>query len=69
MNFDPLGFTRQTEMVLRGVGAQDLIKEFKNRNISTNQLHRLTKEDLVILGNLFTLTVFYFFMIFLCRNV
>lgn len=47
---DPLGFTRQTELLLRGVEAQNLIQEFKKRNISTETLHKLAKEDLMKLG-------------------
>ncbi|XP_067204469.1 uncharacterized protein [Linepithema humile] len=47
---DPLGFTKQTEILLCGVGAQNLIQEFKKRNISTDALHKLTKEDLEKLG-------------------
>ncbi|KYM94890.1 Synaptogyrin-2 [Cyphomyrmex costatus] len=49
-DLDFLEFTKQTEMLLCGVGAQKLIKECKRRNISTNALHRLTKEDFVQLG-------------------
>jgi len=53
MDLDLLGFTKQTETILYGVGAQNLIKEFKRRNISTDALHKLTKEDFVQLGNTF----------------
>jgi len=56
MDLDLLGFTRQTETILYGVGAQNLIKEFKRRNISTDALHKLTKEDFVQLGNTFIVT-------------
>ncbi|TGZ38131.1 Synaptogyrin-2 [Temnothorax longispinosus] len=49
-DLDLLGFTKQTETLLRGVGAHDLIKEFQRRNISTDALHKLTKEDFVQLG-------------------
>ncbi|KYN37630.1 Synaptogyrin-2 [Trachymyrmex septentrionalis] len=49
-NVDLLEFTKQTETLLCGVGAQNLVKECKRRNISTNALHRLTKEDFVQLG-------------------
>lgn len=55
-DFDFLGFTRQTETLLRGVGAHDLIQEFKRRNISTDTLHKLTKEDFIQLGNTLILT-------------
>lgn len=56
MDLNFLGFTKQTETLLYGVGAQDLIKEFKRRNISTDALHKLTKEDFIQLGNTFILT-------------
>ncbi|XP_011068300.1 PREDICTED: uncharacterized protein LOC105154455 [Acromyrmex echinatior] len=49
-NVDLLKFTKQTETLLCGVGAQNLIKECKRRNISTYALHRLTKEDFIQLG-------------------
>lgn len=60
---DPLGFTKQTEILLYGVRAQNLIQEFKKRNISTDALHKLTKEDLVKLGNIFILItlILYFY--------
>lgn len=51
IDYDLLGFTKQTEMLLRSVGAQHLIGEFKSRNIATNALHKLTKEDFIRLGN------------------
>lgn len=49
-DLDLLGFTRQTEALLRGVGAENLVKECRRRNISTDALHKLTKEDFVQLG-------------------
>lgn len=49
------GFTKQTETLLRGIGANELINEFKTRDISTNVLHKLTKEDFMLLGNIFIL--------------
>lgn len=55
------GFTKQTETLLCGVGANKLIKECKKRNISTDVLHKLTKEDFVQLGNAF---IFIFIMLF-----
>ncbi|KAL0106532.1 hypothetical protein PUN28_016315 [Cardiocondyla obscurior] len=50
-DIDFQGFTKQTEVLLRGVGAQDLIDEFKRRDISTDALRKLTKEDFIHLGN------------------
>lgn len=47
---DPLGFTRQTAMILEGLNAQDLIPEFKKRNIPTDALPELSKDDLMVLG-------------------
>ncbi|XP_025154870.1 uncharacterized protein LOC112588619 [Harpegnathos saltator] len=44
------GFTEQTKMLLRNIGAQSLIKECKKRKISTDELHKLTKEDFMVLG-------------------
>lgn len=52
VDLDLLGFTRQTETLLCGVGAQSLIKEFKRRNISSDALHKLTKKDFIQLGNM-----------------
>ncbi|KAL0106530.1 hypothetical protein PUN28_016315 [Cardiocondyla obscurior] len=49
-DIDFQGFTKQTEVLLRGVGAQDLIDEFKRRDISTDALRKLTKEDFIHLG-------------------
>lgn len=47
---DPLGFTKQTATLLRGLGASELIVECKKRNISTDVLHELTVQDLMMLG-------------------
>ena len=48
---DVLGFTRQTEMLLTGIGAPpDVIKEFRKRNLSSDELSQLTEFDLVKLG-------------------
>lgn len=49
--YNPLGFNKQTEALLCGVGGNNLIKEFKKRDISSNVLHKLRKEDFVQLGN------------------
>lgn len=48
-----LEFSKQTEMLLCGIGAKNLIQEFKKLNISTSALHKLTKEDFVKLGNIY----------------
>ncbi|XP_019885147.1 uncharacterized protein LOC109610477 [Camponotus floridanus] len=50
VTYDPIGFNKQTETLLYGVGGKNLIKEFKKRNISTDALHKLTKEDFIQLG-------------------
>ncbi|XP_011303749.1 uncharacterized protein [Fopius arisanus] len=49
-NGDPLGFTKQTAMILEGLNARDLIPEFRKRNISTDALPELSKDDLMVLG-------------------
>ncbi|XP_033347806.1 synaptogyrin [Bombus vosnesenskii] len=48
--FDPFGFTKQTATLLRGLGASELIVECKKRNISTDVLHELTVQELIMLG-------------------
>ncbi|KAK2576646.1 hypothetical protein KPH14_005309 [Odynerus spinipes] len=48
---DYLGFTNQTATVLRGLGGGTLINECKKRNISTSELHKLTKDDFIQLGS------------------
>lgn len=50
VTYDLIGFSKQTEALLCGLGGKNLIKEFKKRNISTDALHKLTKEDFVRLG-------------------
>lgn len=55
------GFTKQTETLLCGIGANDLIKEFKIRGISTDALHKLTKEDFMQLGNTFVSVIILLF--------
>lgn len=47
---DPLGFTKRTASILEGLGAGDIINEFKKRNISTDALSKLTKDDFIKLG-------------------
>ncbi|KOC70195.1 hypothetical protein WH47_08541 [Habropoda laboriosa] len=47
---DPFGFTKQTASLLRGLGASELIPECKKRNISTDVLHELSIQELVMLG-------------------
>lgn len=59
---DPLGFTRQTEILLRGLGATNLIKECKRKNVSTNVLHKLNKEDFITLGNVYFECIFFFLL-------
>jgi len=54
VTYNPIGFNKQTEALLCGVGGKNLIKEFKKRDISTDALHKLTKEDFIQLGNTFT---------------
>ncbi|KMQ90536.1 synaptogyrin-2 [Lasius niger] len=48
--YNPFGFNKQTEALLCGVGGNNLIKEFKRRDISTDVLHKLTEEDFIQLG-------------------
>ena len=50
--YDPFGFTKQTMSLLRGLGAPELIPECKKRNISTDVLHELTVQELIMLGKL-----------------
>ncbi|KAL2729464.1 synaptogyrin [Vespula squamosa] len=45
-----LGFTKQTALVLRSLGGNDLIKPCEERNISTSELHKLTRNDFIQLG-------------------
>ncbi|XP_076234735.1 synaptogyrin [Calliopsis andreniformis] len=47
---DPFCFNTQTSTLLRGLGASDLIPECKKRNISTDVLHELNTEELIMLG-------------------
>lgn len=48
---DILGFTRQTETLITGLGGTPgLIEEFRKRNISTDELTDLTEYDLIALG-------------------
>lgn len=48
---DILGFTRQTETLITGLGGTpDLVEEFRKRNISTEELAELTEYDLINLG-------------------
>ncbi|XP_043516457.1 synaptogyrin [Frieseomelitta varia] len=47
---DPFGFTKQTMSLLRGLGVPELIPECKKRNISTDILHELTVQELIMLG-------------------
>lgn len=47
---DPLGFTRRTAALLDGLGAGEIISEFKKRSISTAALAKLTKDDFIVLG-------------------
>ncbi|XP_047362971.1 uncharacterized protein LOC124954295 [Vespa velutina] len=53
-NIDPFrvnpSYTKQTELILRNVGAGSLLKECQKRNISSNELHMLTKQDFIHLG-------------------
>ena len=48
--YDSFSFTKQTATLLRGLGIRELIPEFKKRNISTDVLHELSTEELIILG-------------------
>ncbi|XP_012274194.1 uncharacterized protein LOC105696354 [Orussus abietinus] len=50
MDEDPLGFTKQTALLLKGLGCTDLIPQFKKRNISTTELSELDEEDFITLG-------------------
>lgn len=63
MKYNPLGFNKHTEALLRGLGGSDLIKEFKRKDISTDVLHKLSKEDFILLGNIFTLTIISMFYV------
>lgn len=47
---DPFGFTKQTATLLRGLNASELISECKKRNISTDVLHELSVQELIMLG-------------------
>lgn len=61
--YNSLGFNKHTEALLRGSGGSDLIKEFKRKDISTDVLHKLTKEDFIRLGNIFTLIIMSMFYV------
>lgn len=59
---DVLGFTKQTETLITGLGGTpDVIKEFRKRNISTDELSELTEFDLIKLGirNFYSSILFY----------
>lgn len=45
-----LGFTKQTALVLRSLGGDNLIRPCEEKNISTSELHILTKNDFIQLG-------------------
>ncbi|KAF7997211.1 hypothetical protein HCN44_005488 [Aphidius gifuensis] len=47
---DPLGFTKRTASILDGLGAGEIVNEFKKRHISTDALGKLTKDDFIKLG-------------------
>ncbi|KAK0182393.1 hypothetical protein PV327_000537 [Microctonus hyperodae] len=47
---DYFAFTKQTAMILEGLGIGDLIPQFKYRNISTQALSQLSKDDFITLG-------------------
>ncbi|XP_053986361.1 uncharacterized protein LOC128880369 [Hylaeus volcanicus] len=47
---DPLSFNKQTATLLRGLGVPELIPECKKRNISTDTLHELSTQELIMLG-------------------
>lgn len=49
-DLDPFGFTKQTATLLRGLNASELIPECKKRNISTDVLHELSVQELIMLG-------------------
>lgn len=49
---DPFSFTKQTATLLRGLGAPELIPECKKINVSTDTLHELSTQDLIVLGKL-----------------
>ncbi|CAL7950871.1 unnamed protein product [Xylocopa violacea] len=48
--YDPFGFTKQTATLLRGLGVSEIISECKKRNISTDILHQLSTQELIMLG-------------------
>lgn len=48
--YDSFSFTKQTATILRGLGISELIPEFRKRNISTDILHELSAQELIILG-------------------
>jgi hypothetical protein len=50
--YDPLGFTKEVELLLTGLGCSD-VTGFKKRNVCLDDLKHLTEEDLIILGKLF----------------
>ncbi|XP_076226066.1 synaptogyrin isoform X2 [Nomia melanderi] len=47
---NPFSFSKQTGSLLHGLGAPELIPECKKRNISTDTLHELSIEELMLLG-------------------
>ncbi|XP_078036898.1 synaptogyrin [Augochlora pura] len=47
---NPFGFTKQTAILLRGLGASELIPACKERNISIDALHQLSIEEFMMLG-------------------
>lgn len=56
-NVDFSGFTKQTATILCGIGAKDLIREFRKKDLSTSALFKLTKEDFMQLGNISISTI------------
>ncbi|XP_076757691.1 synaptogyrin [Xylocopa sonorina] len=48
--YDLNGFTKQTATLLRGLGVPEIIPECKKRNISTDVLHQLSAQELIMLG-------------------
>lgn len=48
---DILGFTKQTETLITGLGGTpELVEEFRKRNISNEELSELHEYDLIALG-------------------
>ncbi|XP_076392089.1 synaptogyrin [Megachile rotundata] len=48
--YDSFSFNKQTATLLRGLGIPELIPEFRKRNISTDILHELSTQELILLG-------------------